>query len=153
MSQLEFLANQINFFTIGLIVIFLFLFLLILRRRRNLHGRLQINKFNIPTENAATVLSIGKIYLSDNEGNFISLNLPASIGRGKENDLQVADDTVSIQHACIYQEKLTGAIVIEDLDSKNGLYLDGHPTVKNVLFDGHEIKLGNSVFKYFTNRD
>ena len=150
MPQLEFQTNQINLLTIGSILIFLFLFLLILRRRRNLHRQPQITKLNDPIENTTMVLSIRRIYLSDEEGNFIPLNLPASIGRGKENDLQVADDAVSIEHARIYQEKLTGAVVIEDLDSKNGLYLDGLPTVKNVLFDGHEIKLGNSVFQYFT---
>ncbi len=87
--------------------------------------------------------------ISGEKGRF---DLPAqglSIGRGPENDLVIAQDfpgweTVSHQHARIYQQG--GRWVIEDLESTNGVYVNGKRTGHNLLQDGWRFSVGGVTF-------
>jgi len=72
-----------------------------------------------------------------------SVNLQAgaiSIGRADDNDLHIADQTVSSYHARIFT--YLDASYIEDLDSTNGTYLNGKRIQKHTLRPGDMIKLG-----------
>lgn len=71
-------------------------------------------------------------------------SLPISIGRAEQNDLILADDTVSANHALIYYDENVKDICIVDLDSLNGVTVEDQPTRKNVLRDGVRIGLGKS---------
>jgi hypothetical protein len=64
------------------------------------------------------------------------------IGRSKECDVQVADPNVSRRHAELRQEGATYWIV--DLDSTNGIEVNGHRTKRAKLQDGDTIKLGST---------
>jgi len=72
-----------------------------------------------------------------------SVNLQAgaiSIGRAGDNDLHIADQTVSSYHARIFT--YLNASYIEDLGSTNGTYLNGKRIQKHTLHPGDMIKLG-----------
>jgi pSer/pThr/pTyr-binding forkhead associated (FHA) protein len=70
--------------------------------------------------------------------------LPVSIGRATNNDIVLADETVSAQHAQVYYDHKAQDICIIDLDSLNGLLIGDQPTRKNILYDGVKVGLGLS---------
>jgi hypothetical protein len=74
--------------------------------------------------------------------------LPISIGRAENNDLVLAEATVSAQHARIYYDEAVSELCIVDLDSLNGLFIDGQPTHRNLLFDGAKIGLGAATLTF-----
>ncbi len=77
------------------------------------------------------------------------------IGRGKRGvDLRIEEsnmhaDTVSNSHARIYYDAICGYVVIEDLDSTNGIYINGRRAPrKNLLKDGWVVGLGSVTLTY-----
>lgn len=77
------------------------------------------------------------------------------IGQGKHGvDLSIAQstphvDTVSNRHARIYYEARYGHVIIEDLDSENGVFINGRQAPrKNILKDGWAIGLGRVTLTY-----
>ena len=68
--------------------------------------------------------------------------LPVSLGRSDQNGIVLKDDTVSATHARVYYDEQVGYVCIVDVDSLNGLFINGQPTRKNVLSDGCHIRLG-----------
>ncbi|OGO39094.1 MAG: hypothetical protein A2W35_09280 [Chloroflexi bacterium RBG_16_57_11] len=75
-------------------------------------------------------------------------SLPISIGRAKDNDIILPDETVSSHHAQIYYDEIVNDICIVDLDSLNGLFIGDHPTHRNVLYDGAKIGLGAATLDF-----
>lgn len=69
------------------------------------------------------------------------------IGRGNEADLKIDDPGISRRHAQIkvHQNGPTTTVTIVDLDSTNGVVLNGHKISTGVVTDGSEIRLGNTV--------
>ncbi len=105
-----------------------------------------------PTSNVPSIESPdGEIYfrLDDlNEDGLI-------IGRGKHGvDLRIDEavphaDTVSNRHARIYYDSTYGHVVIEDLGSTNGVFINGRQAPrKNLLRDGWSIGLGQLTLTY-----
>jgi hypothetical protein len=77
------------------------------------------------------------------------------IGRGKHGvDLRIEEstpyvDTVSNRHARIYYDATYGKVIIEDLGSTNGVFINGRQAPrKNLLKDGWEVGLGNVAITY-----
>ena len=73
----------------------------------------------------------------------IDIELPTTIGRSEENTIVIDDDSMSAHHARIYFDDYIGAVCIEDMESLNGIFIDGRPTAKNVLEDGVRLTLGS----------
>lgn len=69
-----------------------------------------------------------------------------TIGRVGFNDLVLNDKKVSRSHAAVYFEK--GHYVIEDLNSTNGVYIDGNHVKKAILKTGNKISLGDVVLLF-----
>jgi pSer/pThr/pTyr-binding forkhead associated (FHA) protein len=74
-----------------------------------------------------------------------------TIGREPGNDLVVTEDvagweTVSRRHARIYQQ--ADEWMIEDLDSMNGIYVNGGRTGRNILRDGWRLQIGGVAFVF-----
>lgn len=69
------------------------------------------------------------------------------IGRGNEADLKIDDPGISRRHAQvkIHQSGAETTVTIVDLDSTNGVVLNGHRVATAVVADGSEIRLGNTV--------
>lgn len=75
--------------------------------------------------------------------------LPFTIGRSEDNDLSLNDETVSARHARLYYDSRVPGVCIEDLESLNGISINGLPTRKNVLQDGVKIGLGSVILTYW----
>lgn len=68
------------------------------------------------------------------------------IGRGSTADLRVDSDDVSRVHAQLL--RLDDEYTVEDLDSRNGIFLNGLRVHSAVLRDGDQLQLGDAVFTY-----
>jgi len=70
-----------------------------------------------------------------------------TLGRdGSRCQVVLDDPTVSGEHAAIVFEQ--GRFVLYDLASTNGTYLNGQRAQRQMLYDGDEIRLGNSVLVF-----
>lgn len=69
-----------------------------------------------------------------------------SIGRAQGTHLQLDSDEVSRNHAQL--TRLDDEYTIEDLQSRNGIYLNGVKVHAAVLRDGDEIQLGDVFLLY-----
>jgi hypothetical protein len=67
------------------------------------------------------------------------------VGRYGDVDLILAEDMVSRQHARISLED--GRIIIEDLGSTNGTFVNGEKIRKEVLKEGDRILIGTNILK------
>ena len=68
------------------------------------------------------------------------------VGRSPSSDIVVDEPYVSATHA---RFTIQGpALVLEDLDSKNGTMVNGHPIDQPVtLRDGDEVQIGDAVMR------
>lgn len=75
------------------------------------------------------------------------------IGRGADNDIRIAPDvpgalTVSRRHAQIRREDVD--YIVEDVDSTNGIRVNGLATRRNLLRDGYQVSFGSVEFVFRT---
>ena len=74
------------------------------------------------------------------------LTEPVTLGRG-DVELKLEDPFASTRHATITRQGRT--LVLEDLGSTNGTYLNGEPVSgPQPLHDGDRIRIGDSEFTY-----
>ena len=66
------------------------------------------------------------------------------IGSQDDCDIQIPDNTISRRHASLSLQKGLSP-TIEDLDSLNGIFLNGAPAQKSELKDGDRLMLGTST--------
>ena len=78
--------------------------------------------------------------------NFILSEEEISIGRDPSNQVCVADVSLSRRHCEIKNEG--GQFEISDLNSLNGVFINGVPVIKRILEHGDQIKLGDSLFLF-----
>ncbi|HEX3741138.1 MAG TPA: sigma 54-interacting transcriptional regulator [Terriglobales bacterium] len=69
-----------------------------------------------------------------------------SIGRDSSNDLWVADRALSRRHCLLVNQ--SEQFILRDLGSKNGTLVNGVPVTEQVLRDGDQITIGDSVFVF-----
>lgn len=79
-----------------------------------------------------------------------------TIGRAPENDLVITQDfpgweTVSQRHAWVYQ--WVDHWIIEDINSTNGIHVNGKRTGRNLLCDGWQLDIGGVEFVFRTNTE
>jgi len=68
------------------------------------------------------------------------------LGSGIHNDFQISDDSVSDPHCQILIEN--NAVVIEDLQSVNGTFVDGVQIEKSILKNGQRLALGKVQMRF-----
>jgi pSer/pThr/pTyr-binding forkhead associated (FHA) protein len=78
-------------------------------------------------------------------------NRPVSIGRSPDNDIPVDNLAVSTYHARVYYEG--GRLVVEDLDSLNGTFVNDLRIERATLHDGDSIWIGKHSIKVDTSAD
>ncbi len=78
-------------------------------------------------------------------------NRPVTIGRSPDNDLPVDNLAVSNHHAKVYFE--AGRLVVEDLDSLNGTFVNDLRIERSTLHDGDNIHIGKHRIKVDTTAD
>jgi pSer/pThr/pTyr-binding forkhead associated (FHA) protein len=74
-----------------------------------------------------------------------------TIGRAPENDIHLSDSSVSKRHALIYVED--GKVVLEDLGSLNGTYLNAVRVDKALLSSGDTLQIGNVRTGFLQEKD
>ena len=78
-------------------------------------------------------------------------NRPITIGRGPDNEIQVDNLAVSTDHARVYAE--AGRLVVEDLSSLNGTFVNGLRVERAMLVDGDAIEIGKHHIVVDQKRD
>ncbi len=76
---------------------------------------------------------------------------PVTIGRAPDNDLPVDNLAVSNYHAKVYYE--AGRMVIEDLNSLNGTFVNDLRIERSTLHDGDNVHIGKHTIKVDTSGD
>lgn len=69
------------------------------------------------------------------------------VGRGAEADLRLTDPTVSPVHAEVLVQA-DGRVLLRDLETENGIRVDGRPVVESPLVDGNRLQLGDAVLLF-----
>ena len=72
-----------------------------------------------------------------------------SIGRDPATWLSIDNRSVSRQHCVI--KKDSGQFMISDLDSLNGTFVNGMPIKERLLEHGDEIRVGDSLFLFYSH--
>lgn len=70
-------------------------------------------------------------------------------GRSEECDVVLADPNVSRNHAQVLE--LNGMVLLYDLNSSNGTFVNDVPISRTFLMDGDEIRIGNTVFRFLAS--
>jgi pSer/pThr/pTyr-binding forkhead associated (FHA) protein len=70
---------------------------------------------------------------------------PLTVGRSPRADIRLEDITVSLRHAEIRIAE--GALVVIDLGSLNGTWVNGRSEVAKKLEVGDEVSIGRSTFR------
>ncbi len=107
----------------------------------------------IDTVIVARDLKPALVFLS---GELIAVPIPLDreeviLGRALEADVRVNDFQVSRQHARILtrlDENGADEYVVQDLDSRNGTYLNGRRIRQEVLENGDKITIGDTIFRF-----
>ena len=73
----------------------------------------------------------------------------STIGRSKDNDIQLSNDSISAHHAEIHRRR-EGDFYIVDLASSNGVYVNGNRVNQLELHDGDLIELGEVRLHFYT---
>ena len=106
---------------------------------------------NVPEESEFTI-SFTVIHGSDVDfgKHFLFSGSPVLVGREKTNSLCLEDDKVSKVHCevNIIRNMELEQVVIKDLDSTNGTYVNGEPIRQAVLKTGDKIELGDTVLRF-----
>ena len=83
--------------------------------------------------------------LSLTDGPSILIDKPILLfGRHQECDVQLNSKKVSRKHCCIAQ--VNDYLVVRDLGSTNGIWVNGHKVAEERLVPGDELVIGN--FRY-----
>jgi len=83
-------------------------------------------------------------------GRLLVATTPWRIGRGKDNELVLRDNSVSRHHAEIVRDD-GGRFAIKDLDSLNGVFVDNKKVQWTALSDGTQIDIGDLRLTFSTN--
>ncbi len=74
-----------------------------------------------------------------------------SIGREPSNRLAVSDPLLSRRHCVIKKEG--NEFIIRDLDSRNGIFVNGVPVKERILQHGDQIGMGDSLFLFLLQEE
>jgi pSer/pThr/pTyr-binding forkhead associated (FHA) protein len=81
------------------------------------------------------------------DGAVYDITQGATMGRGAQCEIQLEDNFASTAHARLTPQG--DAVVLEDLGSTNGTYLNGQAvTGPQPLHDGDRIRIGDSEFSF-----
>ncbi len=75
-----------------------------------------------------------------------------TIGRDGENEIVLAENTVSRRHARVLRDG-QGQWTVTDLGSANGVYVNGMRAQRAVLNMGDEIKIGDNYFRFQADKE
>ncbi|MBI3185587.1 MAG: GGDEF domain-containing protein [Myxococcales bacterium] len=74
------------------------------------------------------------------------------IGRGNDTDVHLADDGISRRHAKVSIGP-DGSVIVSDMGSTNGTFLNGERVATKALQDGDKIQVGTATILKFSYQD
>src|SRR5687768_6257998 len=80
-----------------------------------------------------------------------SVGVGLTIGRLPDNSVVIDNPAVSGHHARIYSED--GAVILEDLDSTNGTYVNGQATNRRTMRNGDVVQVGKHHLVFETTSE
>jgi pSer/pThr/pTyr-binding forkhead associated (FHA) protein len=81
------------------------------------------------------------------DGSVVLDCFPVRIGRSRSADIQVDDAWISRVHCEI--DEINGALVVRDLHSTHGTYINGLRVTENLLMPGNQLGIGMSSFEVY----
>lgn len=85
-------------------------------------------------------------------GTFALTSGDLTIGRDGENEIVLAENTVSRRHARLLRDG-QGQFTVTDLGSANGVYVNGERVQRAILTHGDEVKVGDNYFRYQADKE
>ena len=76
-------------------------------------------------------------------GRSVRLDGTVTVGRDEQNLLPIPDPALSRRHCLI--ERAGDRIVLKDMGSKNGVFVNGCPITERALVDGDQVRIGDSA--------
>src|SRR4051812_5080935 len=104
-----------------------------------------------PTPEGACLMVLSAPKGSD-MGELFELQPSNVIGRGADASIRVDDHGVSRTHVRI-RKLLDGRFTLEDLDSRNGTYINGVRMSQSILNEGDRIQIGTGTIYRFSRRE
>ena len=130
--------DRIIFATLGGLAIALVIGLLLYKRRQRA----------LAAAAAANAPVFARLQVLDGEGTEYPMRTTAlRVGRGKDNDLALKNDSVSRHHAEIHRTR-DGVFTITELRAGNGVLVNGAPVEKAVLKSEDVIELGEVRIRF-----
>ncbi len=109
------------------------------KTRRRITGPVEAIGKKVPTLMIIHGRSIGDRYILDKPS--------ITLGRIPENDIEISDPMISRHHFRIVRESVDRLVLI-DLKTTNGTYLNDQHVFEAVLSDGDRIKVGETVLRF-----
>jgi predicted component of type VI protein secretion system len=81
-------------------------------------------------------------------GKSYDVTKPAIIGRGETAQVQITDTHASREHCKVFEQ--AGAWVVADLNSRNGIKVNGVQTTRKTLSHGDKIAIGETTIVFET---
>ncbi|MEL6179086.1 MAG: GGDEF domain-containing protein [Myxococcota bacterium] len=73
------------------------------------------------------------------------------IGRSSKTDIRIDEDSISRHHALLINDG--SHVILRDLDSTNGTYVNDLQIKERVLNDSDQIRVGRTIFKFLTGNN
>jgi hypothetical protein len=85
------------------------------------------------------------------KGMIFRLESRLTIGRGEENDIRLNHSTVSRQHTLVFMQN--GQAFVQDMESRNGTYLNGERVEEAPLSSGDIVWVGDVALRFLQEKD
>jgi pSer/pThr/pTyr-binding forkhead associated (FHA) protein len=114
-------------------------------------GTREISVKITPFTTTPTPFSLHLVQGPGSPRNFTLAREEVVLGRSSEADIQVDSTDLSRKHLALRREH--GQYTVLDLDSRNGVYLNGVKIHSAVLHEGDNLQLGSVVLVYHEGRE
>ncbi len=142
-SRYTVVYKYLSVFLLLTCAVFIYLFIKGSKKKQSVKKYSSISK-EVETNSNETKPSVD-VELNEKTENFTLNKLRTTIGRGKDNDILIANLTVSNHHATITNEG--GVFYIEDNDSTNGVKVNELKVSKQKIQTNDVIRLGKATLR------
>ena len=92
-----------------------------------------------------------QLFVRDGDGGYwFPLMDTISVGKGEEADLRLVSEYISKKHCCLHQ--IDGGWAVKDLNSANGVYVNGEKVTERYLKYGDMIQIADQCLIFVTIR-
>jgi pSer/pThr/pTyr-binding forkhead associated (FHA) protein len=114
-------------------------------------GTREISVNIVPVATQPAPFSIHMVHGPGAPRRFVLGRTDVVVGRSSESDIQIESNDLSRKHLRLTREH--GQYTVIDLDSRNGVYLNGVRIHSAVLHEGDNLQLGSVVLVFHEGRE